>query len=158
MGLEQCVVHLVELALLSSKLSGAQRSPGVDDHVALPHHQADLGRDSLEPPPDLTRSRAAEVGLEWDSLDRRLRMKLKGQPGQVDEAFLFEALDSDRVDVAPGSNVVGEDDQIGWGHARSLASIDALPVIRLPSKTYTQIFFGKPRNLPKNRSSTFPNR
>jgi hypothetical protein len=30
----------------------------------------------------------------------------------VNEAFLLQAVDSNRVDVAPGSNVVGEDNQI----------------------------------------------
>src|SRR5882672_5935271 len=113
--LEQGPVHAVELAMLARKLRGAQRSPRVDDHVTLPHQQADLGGDSLEPPSDLTGSRASEVGLEWDSLDRRLRMELERQPSQMDKTFLFEAFDPDRVDVAPGSNIVGEDHQIGWG-------------------------------------------
>jgi hypothetical protein len=39
-------------------------------------------------------------------------MELERQPGHVDQAFPFQLLDSDRVDVAPGSNVIGEDDQL----------------------------------------------
>lgn len=39
-------------------------------------------------------------------------MQLEWEPRQVNMAFLLQSLDSDRVDVAPGSNVIGEDDQI----------------------------------------------
>ena len=40
-------------------------------------------------------------------------MQLVGEPRDVDQAFSLQLLDSDRVDVAPGSNVVREDDQLG---------------------------------------------
>ena len=39
-------------------------------------------------------------------------MQLEGQPRDIDQAFFLQLFDSDRVDVAPGSNVVGEDDQL----------------------------------------------
>src|SRR4029077_7127809 len=99
--------------------------------------------------------RASEVRLKRDSLDRRLGMELERQPCQMDEAFLLEAFASDRVDVAPGSDVVGKDDQIGRGHARSLATKDPPPVVGLSSTPSPKSFFRKPRNLPKNHSSLF---
>lgn len=109
---EQRPMHLVELALLAGELSGAQRPPRVDDHVALPHHKSHLGRDGFEATTHLLRASAPEVSLERDPLDRRLGMELERKPRQVNEAFLLQAFDSDRVDVTPGSDVVGEDDQI----------------------------------------------
>jgi hypothetical protein len=57
-------------------------------------------------------SRPPEVGLVGNALGGRLRMQLERQPGDVDESLALELLDSDRVDVAPGSNVVREDDEI----------------------------------------------
>jgi hypothetical protein len=105
-------MHLVELAVFARELSRAKRAPRVDDHVALSHNKAHLEGNRLQPAPNLLGASAPEVGLEWDSLDRRLGMELKGQPRQLNKAFLFQAFDSDRVDVAPRSNVVGEDDKI----------------------------------------------
>jgi hypothetical protein len=53
MGFEQRVMHLVELALLTRELSGAERAARIDYHIALPHHQAHLFRDFAEAAPDL---------------------------------------------------------------------------------------------------------
>ena len=53
-----------------------------------------------------------EIGLEGDPLDRRFRMELEWKPRQLNETLLLQLFDSDRVDVAPGSNVVREDDQL----------------------------------------------
>jgi hypothetical protein len=39
-------------------------------------------------------------------------MELEGQPGDTDKALALQLVDPDRVDVAPGSNVVREDDQV----------------------------------------------
>jgi len=39
-------------------------------------------------------------------------MELEGQPRDVYSAFALELFDPDRVDVAPGSNVVRKDDEI----------------------------------------------
>ena len=39
-------------------------------------------------------------------------MQLERKPRHVDQAFFLELFDSDRVDVAPGSNVIREDDQL----------------------------------------------
>ena len=39
-------------------------------------------------------------------------MQLEWEPCQLDEALLLQTLNSDRVDVAPGSNIIGEDDQL----------------------------------------------
>ena len=61
---------------------------------------------------DPLRALAAEVGLARDALDRRLRMKLEWQPRDVYQTLALELLDSDRVDVAPGSNVVREDHEV----------------------------------------------
>ena len=44
-------------------------------------------------------------------------MQLERQPGDLDQALPLQLLDSDRVDVTPGSNVVREDEQLnGLGH------------------------------------------
>jgi hypothetical protein len=39
-------------------------------------------------------------------------MQLEREPRDIDLALALELVDPDRVDVAPGSNVVGEDDQV----------------------------------------------
>jgi hypothetical protein len=39
-------------------------------------------------------------------------MQLKRQPGHLNQAFFLKPLDSDRVDVTPRSNVVGEDNEL----------------------------------------------
>jgi hypothetical protein len=39
-------------------------------------------------------------------------VQLEWQPRHPDKILLLELFDSDRVDVAPGSNVVGEDDEV----------------------------------------------
>src|ERR1700694_2825751 len=57
-------------------------------------------------------SAASEVSVKRDALDRRFGMQLEGQPCHVDESLLFQLFDSDRVDVAPGSNVVRENDEL----------------------------------------------
>jgi hypothetical protein len=106
MRFEERVMHLVELALLTRELSGAKRAAGVDYHVALPHHEARLFRDFPEAASYLRGTSTSEIGLEGNALDRRLWMQLEWQPRQIYEAFSLQALDSDRVDIAPGSNVV----------------------------------------------------
>src|SRR6266568_209050 len=58
------------------------------------------------------RARASEVRIARYAFGRRFGMQLKGQPGEMDQSLPLELLDSDRVDVAPGSNVVGEDDEV----------------------------------------------
>jgi len=105
-------MHLVELAMLARELRGAECLSRVDDHVALPHDKAHLVSDVIEATSHLLGSSPPEVGLARDPLDRRFRMQLERQPGQLNEAFLLQALDSDRVDVTPRSNVIGEDDEI----------------------------------------------
>jgi hypothetical protein len=54
----------------------------------------------------------SEVRLERDAFDRRFGVQLEGPPRYVDESLLFQLFDSNRVDVTPWSNVVGEDDQL----------------------------------------------
>jgi hypothetical protein len=54
----------------------------------------------------------SEIRLERDAFDGRFGVQLEGQPRYVDQTLLFQLFDSNRVDVAPGSNVVGEDDQL----------------------------------------------
>ena len=41
-------------------------------------------------------------------------MKLERPPLDAHEILAFQLLDSDRVDVTPGSNVVGKYDQLCW--------------------------------------------
>src|SRR6202165_2453163 len=120
-SLEERPVHLVEFALFARELGSPQGLPRVDDHVALPHHKTNLIRDRLQATPHLLRATAPEVRLAWDPLDRRFRMKLVRKPGQADETFVLKAFDSERVDVAPGSNVVGEDDEVR-GHMPQVTS------------------------------------
>src|SRR5216683_6115279 len=55
---------------------------------------------------------AAEINLSRNALDRSFGMQLEGKPRHVHEMLTLELLDSDRVDVAPRSNVVGKDDQL----------------------------------------------
>jgi len=56
-----------------------------------------------------------EVLLVAHPFEGDFRVQLVGQPGDLDGSFLGQALDSDRVDVAPRSNVVGVDEQ-GYRH------------------------------------------
>src|SRR5712692_4975725 len=113
---EERVMHLVELAVLTGKLRRAERAPRVDDDVARMHLEADRFRDRLQMRSYSVRPPAAEVCLARDAFRRRLRMQLERQPRQVDQSLALELLDSDRVDVAPGSNVVREDDQVDRLH------------------------------------------
>ena len=53
------------------------------------------------------------------SLEGNPRVQVVREPGGLDDPLLGEALDSDRVDVAPGSNVVGVNQQ-GYRHFSSL--------------------------------------
>jgi hypothetical protein len=62
--------------------------------------------------PHLLEAAAAEIHVPRNALEWGFGVELKGQPSHVDEAFSFQLFNSDRVDVAPGSNVVGEDDQL----------------------------------------------
>jgi hypothetical protein len=50
--------------------------------------------------------------LARDAFDRRLRVQLERHPRDPHQPFALQLLDSNRVDVAPGSDVVGEDDQL----------------------------------------------
>ena len=72
----------------------------------------DFGGDPFEVLPHLFEAAAPEIRVPRNALERRFRVQLERQPRHVDEALLLELVDSDRVDVAPGSNVVGEDDQL----------------------------------------------
>jgi len=60
-----------------------------------------------------------EIRLAGNPFDRSRGMQLERQPCDVDESFALQLVDSDRVDIAPGSNVVREDHQVGrraFGH------------------------------------------
>jgi hypothetical protein len=68
---------------------------------------------------------ASEIRLSGNALDGSLRMKLVREPRDVYQVLPLELLDSDRVDVTPGSNVIGEDDQLYrfkcvYGHAATI--------------------------------------
>ena len=54
----------------------------------------------------------AEILFQRHALDGSLRVKLEGSPRHFNESLTLQLFDSDRVDVAPGSNVVREDDQL----------------------------------------------
>ena len=55
---------------------------------------------------------APEIRVAGNPFDGCLRVQLKGQPRHLNQVLPLELFDSDRVDVAPGSNVVGEDDEL----------------------------------------------
>jgi hypothetical protein len=112
MSLEQGMVHLLEPPMLAGELGGTQCAARVDDHSALLHGQPDLGGDVVEVTAHLIGPSASEIRLERNPLDWSLRVKLEWPPRDADEIFPFQLVDSDRVDVAPGSNVVGKDDQL----------------------------------------------
>src|SRR5438105_14742511 len=103
-------MHLVEPFPLARELGRAQRTARVDDHIALPHLQPDRRRHGPEVLADSLRALATEIHVSWNAFGRRFRVQLEGQPCDLDRTFALELLDSDRVDVAPGSNVVREDD------------------------------------------------
>ena len=109
---EKRAVHLLELAVLARKLRSSQRLSRVDQHIALLHDKTHLVGDVIEAASHLLRARASEISLAGGPFDWRFRMQLVREPGQVNKTLLLQLFDSDRVDVAPGSNVVGEDDQI----------------------------------------------
>jgi hypothetical protein len=62
-----------------------------------------------------------EIDVARDAFDRRFRMQLKRQPRELDLAFTLELVDSNRVDVAPRSNVVGEDHEVHSWHLDPLS-------------------------------------
>jgi hypothetical protein len=112
MRFEKGVVHLVVLPVLASELGGTESAPRVDDHIALDHRKPDLGRNRFEMLDHLFEAAAPEVHVPLDALDRRFRVELERKPRHLHKTLLLELFDSDRVDVAPGSNVVGEDDEL----------------------------------------------
>jgi hypothetical protein len=72
----------------------------------------------------LLKPRAPKIRLAWNALHGSFGMQLVGEPRHVDEVLAIELVDSDRVDVAPGSNVVGVDDQLDWWvrcHVKTIA-------------------------------------
>jgi len=68
-----------------------------------------------------------EVDLARDAFDRCFRMQLERQPRDADLALTLDLFDSNRVDVAPRSNVVGEDHEV---HRRHLDSSKHLLISR----------------------------
>jgi hypothetical protein len=70
---------------------------------------------------DPLRALAAEVGLARNTLERRLRMELERQPRHVYQTLALELLNSHRVDIAPGSNVVRKDHEVDRGLLRHLS-------------------------------------
>jgi hypothetical protein len=60
-----------------------------------------------------------EIDVARDAFDRRFWMQLKRQPREFDLAFTLELVDSNRVDVAPRSNVVREDHEVHSWHLDS---------------------------------------
>jgi hypothetical protein len=58
------------------------------------------------------RATAAEIFFQRHALDGSFGVQLERPPRHLHQALSLQLLDSDRVDVAPGSNVVGEDDQL----------------------------------------------
>jgi len=109
---EERVVHRVETTAFACELRRAERAPRIDDHVALPHLQADARRHRLQVIVNALGTGTAEIDFAGDALCRGLGMQLKRQPGDVNRSLALELFDPDRVDVAPRSNVVREDDQI----------------------------------------------
>jgi hypothetical protein len=66
---------------------------------------------------DLLKPAPTEIHIAGNAFDWSFGVQLEREPCDVDQTFLFQLLDSDRVDVAPGSNVIREDDQLdglGW--------------------------------------------
>jgi hypothetical protein len=112
MRFEKGAVHLVEQAVLAGELRRAKGAARVDDHVALDHLKPDLSRHRFEMFDRPFHAAAPEIHIPVDPLQRRFRMQLEWQPRHPDKMLLLELFDSDRVDVAPGSNVVGEDDEL----------------------------------------------
>jgi hypothetical protein len=53
-----------------------------------------------------------KVLIAAHSLRRHVGMELEGQPHSLGEAFGNQPVDSDRVDVAPGSDVIRIDEQL----------------------------------------------
>jgi hypothetical protein len=112
-------VHLIELSVLAGELGGAQRAARVDDDVTLLDGKPDFSRDLVEVNAYLFRPRPSEVRFNGNPLEGSLRVKLERPPLDANKILSLQLLDSDRVDVAPGSNVVREDDQLdrlGWRH------------------------------------------
>ena len=103
---EQGTVHLVVFPVLAGELGSAEGAARVDDDVALDHPKPVFGRNRFEMLDRLVESAAPEIHVAIDPLDRRFRVQLKRQPSDPNEMLFLELFDSDRVDVAPGSNVV----------------------------------------------------
>src|SRR3989442_9907140 len=78
-SLEQRVVHLVESAALAGELGRAQRTAGIDDHVAMPQLQPGLGRHRSEVLLPPLQPPAPEIDLSRNALHRRLRMEPERQ-------------------------------------------------------------------------------
>jgi hypothetical protein len=85
-------------------------------------------------------------------------MELERHPGQVTEPFILKAFDSDRVDVAPGSNVVGENDQIGRRHVLQSSEQRLAICRRNVVKSCTKNYFCETPQSAQKSLVTFPNR
>src|SRR5258708_22858342 len=132
----------------------AKRPPQVDDHAQTPHRQADRSRGRLHARLHLFRPRPAKVCLAWDACHRRRGIQLVRQPRHVDEPLALQLFDPDRVDVAPGSNVVREDHEVdrrGLCHSlhryANLALRIPLAFLNLPVAQWRSEGVANPRHL-----------
>src|SRR5882672_4006151 len=145
-SLEQREVHLLELALLARELGGAKRAARVDDDVALLHRESYLGSDRLEMTANPVGAAPAEIFFQRHALDGSFGVQLERPPRHLHQALSLQLLDSDRVDVAPGSNVVGEDDQLDglrcFSHLLNSSTLTLSTVAK--GSEVDQWFAGKP--------------
>ena len=76
--------------------------------VAALHDESDLGGHLVE-----VASLARQPRGARDALTRNFRMQLEREPRRLDATFRHQPVDSRGVDVAPGSDEVGIDEELG---------------------------------------------
>src|SRR5437588_412211 len=110
-------------ALFAGEFGSLERRPGIDQPVVQPQLQPGLGGEPVD-----AFLRLGPVGrrqhlVAWPALGRDLGVELEWNPFHGDVVFTLQPLDSDRVDVAEGSDVIRIDAHRGRHHPRIAGTI-----------------------------------
>src|SRR4029077_19916787 len=133
-GLEQLMVHGVKAALLAREFGGLKGGTGVDQALMQFEVQADRGGHTVHPLLGPCHVSRRQDLVARTPLRRDLGVQLERHPLDLDVVFPLKPCDSDRVDVAEGSDVVRVDAH-GSGHTARIAGTIRVSTLgsRLPT-------------------------
>src|SRR5437879_11783568 len=105
-------MHLVEPPALPRQLRGAERTPRVDDHIAMPQLERSSIRHGSEMLLCPLKPTTTEIDVPRNAFDGSFGMQLKRQPRDANRTFAFELFDPDRVEVTTRAKVMRKDDEV----------------------------------------------